>query len=310
MKTTTARAIRTLAYTAIVLFLFFTSCKDTDTIDYTSDDNSNLQSEANSDAQLEDASDIATLAMLADSGTNDGSKTGESSGTSRNKPNDPRFICAEVTLEFDPNENVPASPGVAAHPVGTITIDFGTGCTAPNGRVRKGKIIIYFNGRRFLPGSYITLTFEGYSIDGIGVSGTRTETNISESTQDSPRFSIVETEMTVTFLDGTSAVRNIDRIRQWNRASNPLDDTWTVTGGATGTTRKGKTYVMTITKALIFSRRCAIDTKAIIPIEGTKELVADGKKLTIDFGAGECDTKVTITVNGKSKEIEVSANGN
>ena len=67
---------------------------------------------------------------------------------------------------------------------------------------------------------------------------------------------------------------------------------------------------MTITKDLVYKRSCAVTNKVFIAVQGTKELVVDGKKITIDYGNGECDNKVTITVNGKSKEVEASADGN
>jgi hypothetical protein len=297
--------MKTLSYTAIALFMFFTSCKDNETISFSGDDNSNLQSEASSDAQLEDMADLSGVAVSADAGTLTGSRSNPSSRII-DLAGDARFSCAEVTLEFA-NDNVPGV-GAAANPHGFITIDFGTGCTGPNGRVRKGKIIIEFQGRRFVPGSTVIIGTDGYSVDGIGIEGTRTELNASASTEDAPSFTISE-DVTITFLDGSTATRSATRTRTWTRASNPLNDTWTVTGIASGTTRKGKEYAMTITKPLVFKRSCAIESKMVMPVEGTKELVANDKKITIDFGDGTCDTKVTITVNGRSKEIEVSANG-
>ena len=303
MKSRTA--MKTLSYTAIALFMFFTSCKESDTISFSGDDNSNLQSEASSDAQLEDMSDLSGVAVSADAGTLTGSRSNPSARTI-DLSGDSRFSCATVTLEFA-NDNVPGI-GAAANPHGFITIDFGTGCTGPNGRVRKGKIVIEFHGRRFVSGSTVTITTDGYSVDGIGIAGIRTETNSTNSTEDAPSFAITE-DVTVTFLDGTTSTRSATRTRTWHREANPLQDTWTVTGSAFGTTRKGKNYVMEITKALVFKRACAIESKVVMPVEGTKKLTANEKQVTIDFGNGSCDTKITITVNGKTKEIEVSANG-
>ncbi len=310
MKTITLpTTMKTLSFMAIALFMFLSSCKDNETISFSADDNSNLQSEASSDAQLEDMSDMSGIAMSADAGTLTGSRGDGSSAGSKNIKDaitDGRFSCATVVLEFA-GDNIPAGqPGENLH--GFITIDFGTGCAGPNGRVRKGKIVIEFQGRRFLPGSFVTITTVDYSVDGILVDGTRTETNVTASTEESPKFTIAE-EVTITFLDGSTADRISTRTRTWNRASNPLEDSWTVTGSASGTNRKGREYVMTITKALVFKRACAIESKVVMPVEGTKELISGDKKVTIDFGTGACDTSVTITVNGRSKEIQVSANG-
>ncbi len=303
--------MKTLSFMAMALFMFLTSCKDNETISFSADDNSNLQSEASSDAQLEDMSDMSGVAMSADAGTSTGSrKDGTSTGSRSIKDaiNDGRFSCAEVTLEFA-SDNVPAEPGVSVgNPHGFITIDFGTGCTGPNGRVRKGKIVIEFQGRRFTPGSTVTITTVDYFVDGIQIDGTRSELNATASTEESPKFTIAE-DVTVTFTDGSTATRISNRTRTWNRAANPLEDSWTVTGSASGITRRGKVYEMLITKPLLFKRACAIESKMVLPVEGTKELTAGSKKVTIDFGTGTCDTSITITVNGRSKEISVSPNG-
>lgn len=308
MKTTKSiTGIKMLAYAAIALFLFFTSCKDTETVDYNADDNLNLQTEASSDAELEDAADMGSIAMSADAGTLTG-RSSEMAGPPRNindKITDGRFKCATVTFEFAA-DNVPVDQGGVPH--GFITIDFGAGCTV-NGRVRKGKIVIEFFGRRFMPGSKVIITFEDYFINAMQIEGTRTETNVTASTESGPKFEAV-TVVNVTFPDGTVATRNSTKTRQWIRASDPREDSWIVTGSAFGKTRKGVDYVMTITKALLFKRSCAISNKVVIPVEGVKELVSNAKKITIDFGNGECDSKVTITVNGKSKEVDVSGNGN
>ena len=63
---------------------------------------------------------------------------------------------------------------------------------------------------------------------------------------------------------------------------------------------------MEITKPLVFKRECSSSRKFSIAVEGTKELTIDGKLIVIDYGDGTCDNKVTITINGTSKEVEVS----
>jgi hypothetical protein len=294
-------ALKAFTLTLMASFLFFTSCKDEETISFSSGDNTDLQSEASMDAQLEDVSDLAGVAVSSDAGTLTGSRTSASSRVIT-PAGDTRFECATVTLEFAPDNNPPS----VIH--GYIHIDFGTGCTGPNGRVRKGMIHVEFNGPRFMPNSTVTITTEDYYVDGIRIDGTRTELNASESTQDAPKFTIAE-EVTITFLDGTTATRSASRTRTWNRMANPLEDTWTVTGSAFGTTRRDVDYVMTITKPLLFKRSCAISSKMVVPVEGTKELVAGTKKIITDFGNGDCDTSITITVNGRTKDIQISANG-
>lgn len=299
-------ALKFLSMLAIACFVSVTACKDEDAISYSSDDNANLQSEASMDAQLEDVSDMATVAMVADAGTMTGSRSDGFTGAREIQAAnlDARLACATVTLEFATDNN-PSNPS-GIH--GYVYVDFGDGCTGPGGRVRKGRIVIEFIGRRYIPGSTVIITTEDYSVDGIAVEATRTEVNATGSEESAPKFTISE-EITLTFQDGTTATRTSTRGRVWNRMQNPLEDTWTITGSAFGSTRRGVEYVMTITNALVFKRSCVVDTKSVIPVQGTKELVVNGKKITTDFGDGTCDTTVTITVNGRSKDITISASG-
>ena len=299
-----------MTYVVMAFFMFLASCSDNNKIDYSANDNANVQSEANSDAQTEDTDDMSALAVSADDGTLSGGRPDESFGTPRDISKDKlddRFKCATVTLTFATDNNTTVVPNVIH---GFITINFGTGCTGPGGHIRTGIIKIEFQGRRFLPGSKIITTFQNYTVDGIKLEGTRTLTNTSASETSAVSFSIVEDGMKVTWPDATFATRSSSRTRTWNRTANPTGDSWTVTGSATGTNRKGKEYSMTITKALVYKRACAISNKVFMAVEGTKELTTDNKKVTIDYGSGECDNKVTITINGKSKVVEATSDGN
>lgn len=290
----------------------FTACNE-NLIDYSSNDNSNVQAESNADSHLEDASDMASLAVAADPGTLTGGRSdGYAQGARSIKDliSDARLACAEVTLEFA-DDNIPGGPGVVAVPHGFITIDFGTGCEGPAKKVRKGKIVIEFKGRRFLPGSFISITFVDFSINGIKVEGNRKETNISENILSSVKFNIVESDLKVTFLDGTFETRAGNRIREWDRAASPTGDIWLLYNGsssepaAAGVNRRGIGYVVNITKKLVFKRSCAVNSGIVIPVEGIKELITDKKKIVIDFGNGECDRKVVVTINGKSKDVDL-----
>jgi len=88
-------------------------------------------------------------------------------------------------------------------------------------------------------------------------------------------------------------------------ATNPANDQWIVTGTAAGVNRNGRVYEMEITKPMVYKRECALSDRVFIAVEGTKELIVDGKKITIDYGSGACDRLVTITINGESKEVRV-----
>ncbi len=129
---------------------------------------------------------------------------------------------------------------------------------------------------------------------------------------EAPKFSIEVIGGKATWPDGTFATREVRKVREWQRASNPLNDTWTVsqTAGsdfaASGTNRYGSTYQMNITTPLVYKRECAVSSRVFMAVQGEKELITDSKKITINYGSGECDRKVTITVGGKSEEVSVN----
>lgn len=291
--------LKGLIYVMLAGFMFLASCEDK--LDFSTTDSQNVENEAASDGYFEDTDDMSTLAVSADDGTLSGSREGGNARVVSKTKLDLRFACetTTVTLVFAAD----SKPDV---PHGTITVDFGTaGCTDAKGNIRKGKINIEFKGKRFLPNSTITTTLDNYSINGVKLEGTRTVTNITGSTETAPKFQIVLTGGKATWSDGTTATREVNRTREWIRATNPLADVWNVEGTASGTNRNGKVYEMKITKTLVYKRECAINNKVFMAVQGTKELTVDGKKVTIDYGAGDCDKLVTITVNGKTKEVEV-----
>ncbi|MBK7653549.1 MAG: hypothetical protein IPJ20_26390 [Flammeovirgaceae bacterium] len=293
MKTLLVKSLSSLALFALV---FLASCTD-DSVKFNTEDSQNVENEASTDSYFEDADDMATIAVAADGSTASGARE-SSYGRQGIKPVDIRFSCATITFLFADNNSTTT-------PHGFITIDFGDGCTDAKGNVRKGKIIVEFTGKRFLPDSRIITTFQDYFINGVKIEGVRTVTNVTGSVEENPKFLIKVDNGKATWEDGTFATREVNRTREWIRANNPLEDKWIVEGTAAGTNRNGKTYQVEITKALVYKRECAISAKVFIAVEGTKVLSIDNKVITIDYGTGECDRVVTITINGQSKDVTV-----
>ncbi|MBS1543042.1 MAG: hypothetical protein JST14_05380, partial [Bacteroidetes bacterium] len=132
-------------------------------------------------------------------------------------------------------------------------------------------------------------------------------TNTSTSETAAVAFTILEDGMKITYPDGTTATRTSTFIRTWNRTSNAIDDSFTITGSAVGTTRKGKEYTMSIKSPLVFKRSCAINNNVFLPVSGIKELVTDNRRMVVNFGDGNCDDVIELTINGKTKTIDISA---
>ena len=187
----------------------------------------------------------------------------------------------------------------------TITIDFGDGCIGWGGRIRKGKIIITYTDRKFVPGSIWITTFEDFYVNDIKVEGLRTCTNVSVSIEDNPSFNIMLEGGKLTWPDGTFAEREANHTRTWIRMGSPLRDEITLIGSASGVNRRGVSYTVTIVSMLRFKRACWA-TRIFIPVEGVKLIKREGQPdVLIDYGDGTCDSLVTVTINGVSREVDL-----
>jgi hypothetical protein len=273
--------------------LFLGSCSE-EKIDFNNDDSRNIENETASDAYFTESSDLTAVTVSSDDAT--GGRI--SSGGRLIIVDDPRLVCASVTLE-------PAGNSTILIPRGVLTIDFGQGCTDDHGTVRKGKISIAYNGRRFLPNSSVVTTLEGYEINGVKIEGTRTIANTSASSLSDPIFTTIMEGGKITWLDGTSILRDERTTFELKPGSTPAENQWFVSGSASGTNRDGLNYSMTITDKLLYKRACAVNNKVYMAVQGTKELVVENKKVTIDYGTGACDKLVTITIRSKSKVVEL-----
>lgn len=266
---------------------------------------SNSVEESVTDYYYEDADDMAGITVAAEDGTAGGKVSSEAGKLS---VDDDRF-CANVAITFLLEVESPNLP------IGEIVIDFKDGCEDPRGNVRSGKIIIRFEGLRFMPGSTLAITFENYVINGITLNGTRVLTNIAESTEDSPKFNVY-LNGSVEWPDNTTATREHCYEREWIRANNPLNDEWHVNQcantdawphdfAATGINRRGVEYEVVIVTALVYKRGCPI------AVSGVKQFtnVETGQVVTVDYGTGECDRAIIISIDGTTRSVNVNRRG-
>lgn len=185
----------------------------------------------------------------------------------------------------------------------TITIDYGDGCTGPNGVVRKGKIVtVVNNGKRALEGYSRTSTFIDYFVDDLQIEGTRVLTNEGKNDAGNIVFSEVLTGGKVTKPDGKVLSREFEREREWvtgfNTARFRFDDEYMVTGTTTGIDRKDRAFTRTITAPLHVKLSCRwiVAGTVLSQVEGLPEAI-------LDYGDGECDRKATVTVGDVAKDI-------
>jgi hypothetical protein len=248
-------------------------------------DSQNVASEASVDSYFEDAEDISSTAAMAP----DIALGGRAAGL------DDRF-CDNVKVKLMKKSLANSD---------TIVIDFGTGCTDPRGNIRKGKIIIIFTGARLQIGNSITITFENFSVNDVKIEGTRT---VKLTSVDPITHEITLENGKVTWPDQTSATRTAHHFRKWDTKGTldrADDEVLLLTGGtAAGNNRNGKTYDMQILKDIVFKVTC-FKQRRYLPVAGEKLIEIDGKSLLVNFGEGECDNVIKVTIDGVTKEVTV-----
>lgn len=192
----------------------------------------------------------------------------------------------------------------AAFPV-KIVMDFGTGCTGRDGKLRKGKIITVYTGRLTVPGSVAETTFDGYSVNEVQVQGVHRIKN--ETTAQQAIFTITVRDGKLTRPNGNyiqwSSTKTITQIEGNGTPFLPLDDIFSIKGESSGTTKRESLIFQWAARTLpdnplIKRFTCRWFSKGKIAIRRTNSDVA-----VIDYGTGQCDNKATITINGVVLEI-------
>jgi hypothetical protein len=288
---TLRKSLRLLSVMLIVsVTALVTSCSEEDALNST--DQQTVTSEASTDSYFEEAEDLSSAVAFA-SNADINNHGGRVAGL------DDRLECATLTL----------SEG-ATTSAGTITVDFGEGCTRGN-ITRKGKIIITYEGERRTVNSMHTITFDGFYVNGVHIEGTRT-VEVSEITNTYITHEITLTGGKITWPDGSSATREAHHYRKWTHGGDlvRLNDTISILadGTAAGTNRGEVEYSMQITENIVFKAECFAQ-KRFLPASGEKVLLIggnSGKEITVNYGTGDCDNVISVTINGQTKVVTVS----
>jgi hypothetical protein len=184
-----------------------------------------------------------------------------------------------------------------------ITIDFGSGCTAKDGRTRKGRITIVYTGSLVISGNSATTSFDNYYLDNIKVEGTHKLTNTGTLDKKSYTTQVINAKLSQS--NGNYIQWNSEKtVTQVEGGSTPLiglDDAYNVTGNAGGSVQLNGKYFQwstAITAPLLKRISCPWIAKGTISLNKGNDAVA-----VLDYGAGTCDNKVVFTVNGSIHEI-------
>lgn len=185
----------------------------------------------------------------------------------------------------------------------TLVINFGTtNCEGPDGRKRRGKILANWTGKYRNQGTVVNISFDNYFVNDNQIKGTHKTTNMGYNNAQRLVYKIEVDGSIVKANNGGTLLWKSTREREWVTGSNTplnyLDDTYSITGSANGTTAAGEAYTISIAQALVRKMTCAF-------IESGKfDLTPAGRKtLSFDYGSSGCDNKATVTIGGNTFNI-------
>jgi hypothetical protein len=182
-------------------------------------------------------------------------------------------------------------------PTKNIKIDFGTGCTAPNGKIRKGIINVQLTDSLRNPGSIATISFDNYFVNGYKREGTITRTNTTVAGSGTRSHNRTVTNGKIIAPDGRTWTHTSNlNITQTEGVLTPCDlrdDVYTIAGTRTATNAAGKTRTGTTQTSLQKKMNCNNIDQGILKIQGPNHFAL------IDFGNGTCDNQATISIDGR-----------
>lgn len=201
------------------------------------------------------------------------------------------------------------------------------GSTCVDGRTRSGILIFDYSasihGAKHYrdPGFSCTVKSVNYVVDGNAINiinktiNNTTDlnfnpanTNLTWSINSHIQITKANNEGTVDFsCNRVKTLLNTSDPNVYHGSPTPI--TWNlakigITGNASGTTIKGKSFTANVTSQLVRDfGGCSINGRHPF-IQGTIEFTPSDKATrTVDFGNGSCDLDATVTIKGKTKNI-------
>ncbi len=181
----------------------------------------------------------------------------------------------------------------------TFKLNFTDGCEY-RGHSRKGALIVAWEmGGEFGERAFnITVTFDEYYVDGIGVSGEIQTT--FKGPYANPKIAVKSTNMVATFANGETIKWSSDKNFTIANFLEQTPNVVTMSGTASGTNRSGEDYTATYSDVKV-DRICELG----YPVSGTVTIESDKGTTVIDYGSGNCDNEITVTNGGVTVEVKL-----
>lgn len=288
-----------IAASVLVSVAFFYSCKKEASVNNSSttisqDSAASYSDEsAQVDGSFDDVGDVSMVAADADDAAvaNSGGRTDGHYFPSFAELRSIIGDCATITV----------SPNDGSYPK-TITADFGDSCVGPDGKLRRGEIMILLTGRIRQAGSVATITLVNFYLNRKHLEGTKVISNLSEGT--TIKYSVVVTGGKVTFPNGRGYSYHCNKYKEQIAGMDTpisLDNVFSITGNAEVDRNNGTVITFDITDPLIKKVICPWIT------DGTLKTKINDFAFKLDYGFphnGDCDNKALLTWNnGNSQRV-------
>lgn len=184
-----------------------------------------------------------------------------------------------------------------------IIIDYGdTNCLCHDGRYRRGSISLSLSDPYTLEGSTLEVSTTDYAMNDNQVSGEILLTNLGLNSGNNLHYSATSTLLiTMSEANGGKTVQwNAERYREWIAGADtpfqPFDDVYLISGEATSSIGD-ITMTRTITEPLRKEIGCFYYVSGKVLVQYTL------LQYEIDYGNGDCDKVITLTLNGNEYTI-------
>jgi hypothetical protein len=281
---------------ALSLILFNFSCKKEDTREnpaVTEAEATEYSTESmEAEASYDDIQDVSMTAADEEGLISAGRPAGNTAG----RP----FPFLKLRLRIGANAVITVTPDDNTYPK-TVTIDFGDGETCPDGKYRKGKIVMHFTGPIRRPGSVVTITLVDFQIGRAKIEGTKVITNLSEN--GNIKFSVQVTDGKVTFPSGRGyqheRLKYVKQI-EGGDTDEIIDDVYAIEGHSQTKFNNGVVITLNTEEALI--------KKVICPwiSDGTLKIKINNYEVLLNYAFpidGGCDNQALLTWNSKEKIV-------
>lgn len=182
-----------------------------------------------------------------------------------------------------------------------LSIHFSSSCSG-NSMIHSGKITAKVYGKYNESGTKTEIAFSNFKLNGRFIGGTITITNNGLLDNGNQWYSF---EVSNGSVSEDKSQLTWQCKRKWEMGAGQasvavLDDVYRVTGTAEGRAFKGNAFKVEITEALEIINDCVHITKGKCDVK--PETLHTRR---IDYGAGNCDAKAQVIINGEEYEVNL-----